>query len=290
LLQRQYRHWSALTVESGKYLGQVHTIISTTRLSRRSRPDHSAAQLRTLVAYPGHVELEGQLFEPLPEAEAEAEFVAKLIPETWYLRGTDADADTMLRELPNFSVFYFSGHAAQRAYGGELVVQSPHGGEMISASRLERLRLPHTKLVVLSACSTAVESGSSPINPNGLVGAFLNAGAAEVVASLWSVDSSKTDTLMTNFYRRFLAQLDAGTALRAAQEDLRQRTPDLHPYFGISPDDEMSLGELMPPGSMVDVGSCIQLLRRTSVQAGVKLSRQSSNPEVIAVFGPTETA
>lgn len=226
--------WSALTVENGVYFGQLHTIMNTTGLFARENPRNSMTRPRTLVAYPGPVELEGELFKPLPEAEAEAESVAKLSPGTLYLHGKEANADKILHQLRNFSTFYFSGHAAERAYGGELVVQGPHGGEIISASRLERLNLPRTRLVVLSACYTALAPGNTPGNPNGLVGAFLSAGATEVVASHWGVDSSKTSTLMTSFYRNFLAQSSAGAALRAAQDEIRSRTPDLHPYYWAS--------------------------------------------------------
>lgn len=226
--------WSALTTESGEYFGQLHTIVNTTGFFAHVKPRHASIASRTLVAYPGPVELQGEKFLPLPQAEAEADFVAKLSPGTVYLHGNEADADTILRELPNFTVFYFTGHAAERTYGGELVVQGRRGGDVISASRLERLHLFRTQLVVLSACSTAVTPGSTSENPNGLVHAFLRAGANEVLASRWSVDSSRTNTLMNSFYRNFLARPSAAEALHTAQEETRSKASQLHPYYWAS--------------------------------------------------------
>ncbi len=84
-------------------------------------------------------------------------------------------------------------------------------------------------LVTLSAC----ESGRSQVLGGdellGLPYAFLGAGAAALLVSLWLVDDESTATLMAAFYRR-VAQGDGyAAALRHAQRSLLASHP--HPYY-----------------------------------------------------------
>jgi CHAT domain-containing protein len=84
-------------------------------------------------------------------------------------------------------------------------------------------------LVTLSAC----ESGRSTVLQGdeviGLPRAFLGAGAAAVVVSLWLVQDESTVTLMTHWYNGLNEGMGRATALRAAQRALRERHP--HPYY-----------------------------------------------------------
>src|SRR5213592_921066 len=63
-------------------------------------------------------------------------------------------------------------------------------------------------LVVLSACQTGLGSGALADVPAGddwvgLTRAFLHAGAANVVATLWAVDDWATAALMERFYEGY---------------------------------------------------------------------------------------
>jgi CHAT domain-containing protein len=78
------------------------------------------------------------------------------------------------------------------------------------------------RLVVLSACETAVGSGLLADVPAGddwvgLVGAFLFAGASNVVASLWRVEDRATAVLMSHFYRELREGYLPPAALSRAQ-------------------------------------------------------------------------
>jgi CHAT domain-containing protein len=85
-------------------------------------------------------------------------------------------------------------------------------------------------LVVLSACETAL---GKEIKGEGLVGltrGFMYAGAARVVASLWSVDDKATAKLMKQFYEGMLREgLRPVAALRAAQVAMWEKKKS--PYF-----------------------------------------------------------
>jgi len=86
-----------------------------------------------------------------------------------------------------------------------------------------------SRLVVLSACRTAL---GPEVRGEGLLGlsrAFLHAGASQVVASLWSVEDNASAAFMARFYEALLRDhLTAAAALRRAQLALRAdpRTAD----------------------------------------------------------------
>lgn len=87
------------------------------------------------------------------------------------------------------------------------------------------------RLAVLSACATAASDLDGAWNPDGLVRAFLRAGAAEVVASRWNVDSEATAELMEAFYRSVAAGAAPGEALEAASREIRARHGRSHPHY-----------------------------------------------------------
>jgi CHAT domain-containing protein len=87
-------------------------------------------------------------------------------------------------------------------------------------------------LVVLSGCRTALGREVYGEGITGLSRAFLFAGAARVVASLWKVDDAATAALMTHFYRGlFVEKLPPATALKAAQVALRKEERWASPYY-----------------------------------------------------------
>jgi CHAT domain-containing protein len=59
--------------------------------------------------------------------------------------------------------------------------------------------------------------------------AFLSAGAAKVMMSLWKVHDRATQLLMVNFYRNWLATNDLHQSFKNAQLNLRRKYP--HPYY-----------------------------------------------------------
>jgi CHAT domain-containing protein len=86
-------------------------------------------------------------------------------------------------------------------------------------------------LVVLSACRSGL---GKEVFGEGLIGmtrAFLYAGAASIVVSLWQVDDDSTSGLMVHFYRHLLDTGDRVEALRQAKLDLLDGSPYSHPYF-----------------------------------------------------------
>ncbi len=87
-------------------------------------------------------------------------------------------------------------------------------------------------LVVLSACDSALGAN---VRGEGLIGVtrgFMYAGASSVVASYWKVNDEAGAELMKHFYSNMLQQnMTAPAALRAAQNQIRQRPEWRSPYY-----------------------------------------------------------
>src|SRR5665811_2382966 len=74
-----------------------------------------------------------------------------------------------------------------------------------SASEILDLQLARTRLVVASACQTGVIAGHEATDEAlALSTVFLGAGAAGVIASLWSVEDYATSLLMVRFYEALI--------------------------------------------------------------------------------------
>lgn len=93
------------------------------------------------------------------------------------------------------------------------------------------LRL-EAKLVVLSACETAL---GKEIKGEGIVGltrGFMYAGAPAVAASLWKVDDRATSDLMQRFYQKMLKKnLPPSESLREAQISMIKDKYYAHPFY-----------------------------------------------------------
>lgn len=121
-------------------------------------------------------------------------------------------------------LFSFVELAGDGADDGRLEVQEVFG-----------LRL-NARLVVLSACQTALASGAlSDVPPGddwvGLVRAFLYAGASNVLATLWSVEDVATARLMERFYSSLAAGRAEAAAIAEAQRSMLRNPETTHPFY-----------------------------------------------------------
>jgi CHAT domain-containing protein len=95
-------------------------------------------------------------------------------------------------------------------------------------------------LVTLSACQTGRNVLGGGDELLGLMRAFLSAGAASVVLTLWAVEDRSTAQIMEAFYRQLAAGKGKGESLRQAQLQFISRAENAsgaqseqyaHPYF-----------------------------------------------------------
>ena len=121
-------------------------------------------------------------------------------------------------------LFSFVDLAADSAQDGRLEVHEVFGLHLAA------------DLVVLSACQTGLGAGALGDVPAGddwigLTRAFLHAGAAHVVATLWPVEDWATAALMERFYEGYLSGGDTDRALAAAQRTLLATPATAHPFY-----------------------------------------------------------
>jgi len=100
---------------------------------------------------------------------------------------------------------------------------------IVTALKLSGLKLKGTELVVLSACQTGVVDINSTDSVSGLSKAFIQAGAKDIVMSLWSVNDQATKELMSSFYKQMQTQPNYATALKQAK--LKMIEQGMHPFF-----------------------------------------------------------
>jgi tetratricopeptide (TPR) repeat protein len=159
---------------------------------------------------------------PLPYAEIEVRQAAALFPEATILLQDEAD---VMAAAERASHVHFACHGyADVSRPLASYLELPGGRRLYVAELLDHSdRLRGTRVAVLSACQTAL-AFDQPDEWLALPTAFLVAGVAGVVASLWPVDDLATAILMSRFYDHLLGGAAPAEALREAQRDLADTT------------------------------------------------------------------
>lgn len=162
---------------------------------------------------------------PLPAAADELRRIAELWPDDYQLafadQATEGNFQALLAEP--VGVLHLATHAVldERPGGGALIVlgTDAHHDGLLHPKEIAALDLS-VGLTVLSACRTAIQDEQGRALSS-LSGAFLAAGSAAVLATLWDVDDHASAVFMEQFYY-FLGRGSApAEALRRAKLRLR---------------------------------------------------------------------
>jgi CHAT domain-containing protein/tetratricopeptide (TPR) repeat protein len=231
------------------YLPSVAVLATQRRLLAGRRPAAGwLAVVADPVYEPGDPRLASAAGDALPAAQTRGRFAFHRLlnagPEatailadlpagkTYRADGVDARKKAVLAgSLAGYRVVHFATHGrlepdrpqlsflALSRFDGE--GREVDGAGALYAHEIYGLDLP-AELVVLSACDTAL---GREVRGEGLVSglprAFLHAGAARVLVSLWEVGDPSTAELMTVFYRALIGRgLPPARALQVAQTAL----------------------------------------------------------------------
>ena len=161
---------------------------------------------------------------PLAAAPAEAAAIrARISGRISELSGDNATKARLdAAQLDQFAVLHFASHALvdeERPLRSALVLAD--GGRW-SAEEIYRSKL-RADLVVLSACSTAAGAATAGEGVMSLSRAFLQAGAAATIATLWDVPDAPAPAFADVLYRELSQGHALGAAAAEARRELRRR-------------------------------------------------------------------
>ncbi len=175
----------------------------------------------------------------MPFAQIESTIVRHLLQPNTHINSASADLATVEDALrqPHAS-FHFTGHAAYNSRSPEASALALTD-EPLTAKRISQLDLSSYNFITLAACETAI-TGRENINTEyvGLSSAFLQAGAANILSTLWQVDEIANAWFTIYFYQQLLSGKSPAEALAMTQRWLQtvtwQNLSDWLAQFGSS--------------------------------------------------------
>lgn len=255
--------FAALMDQAGKYVAETHVVSvapSATVLYVLRHKTHPAAKYAFLgVGHTGATsnhgshgvageladvvrgvfDLSNPQIAPLAYAGEEVKAAAGTIgPPARVLLGKNASEEKLKSEpLDDIEIMHFAVHGVVNTSEPDrsalLFADGPQSTEdgLWQAREIRTLSLK-TDLVTLSACDTGIGKIEREEGVDSLVGAFLMAGAKNVVASLWPASDRYTATLMEKFYTHLAQGMDEAAALNRAELDiLQQYGHQATPYY-----------------------------------------------------------
>jgi tetratricopeptide (TPR) repeat protein/CHAT domain-containing protein len=162
---------------------------------------------------------------PMPFAQLESAIIRHLAKSATCVKSNDATTDNVLKRVQkSFATFHFTGHGAYNSRNPADSALALTDG-LLTAKDISQLDLSSYKLIVLAACETAL-TGNDGIKTEyvGLSSAFLKAGAANVLSTLWPVDEISSTWLTIRFYQFLLTGNAPRIALNRAQTWLKTVT------------------------------------------------------------------
>jgi CHAT domain-containing protein/cytochrome c-type biogenesis protein CcmH/NrfG len=184
----------------------------------------------------------------LPAASREATAIISYYKTARLLLGDNARVRPVKSELERSDVAHFATHYVVDARSemlSKLVLASEStdataredGDGVLRAYEIYSMKLPRTRLVILSACQTGIEHQYGGEGGVSLARPFIAAGVPLVIASLWPVDSNSTAELMIAFHKhRKRDRVPTAEALHRAQLDMLHSPDERYrqPYYWAS--------------------------------------------------------
>ena len=178
--------------------------------------------------------------EALPASRQEVGAIGDIYGDKATVRvGAAASKRAFLAEAPTKSIVHIATYGVLNKDNPlfSFVEFAPEGKEdgRLEVHEVFALTL-NARLIVLSACQTALGSGAISDVPAGddwvgLVQAFLYAGAGNVLATLWPVEDVATARFMSGFYRNLTAGRSESAALAEAQRVALRDPRTAHPFY-----------------------------------------------------------
>jgi CHAT domain-containing protein len=213
-------------------ISHAHSVETWVLSRMRARRAAKGAPHALVVSDPKPVP--GLALRPLPNAEKEARFVAELVNgleggQSMTLRDEAATCSNVVRvvnqSVPPVTHIHFACHAfadLRQPKQSGLILSDGKVLTVFDLADPARSPVATLRLAVLAACQTAVVGTDLVDEAIGLSAAWVQMGAATVVASLWPISDEATLAIMKKFYQLHLIDgLPPSDALWLAQRWLR---------------------------------------------------------------------
>lgn len=165
--------------------------------------------------------------EQIPAAREEAYAVSRQLEGWTVLVDEEATSARIRVSAPRCGVLHLACHGLFRA-DNPMFSSLKLGDGWLTAGDVMQMQLPRA-FVALSACESGRNQAIGGDEVLGLSRAFLGAGAATVLVSLWLVHDEAAADLMTTMYGRVGQGQSWAAALRGSQLALKEQRP--HPYY-----------------------------------------------------------
>lgn len=225
-----YLSFPALVSDSGKYLLEDYVFTTSQspsvflHFSRTALEQSKVKNEKVLsVGNPRLDRAANQDRDDLPNAKQEALDVRKLYKDGVILLEANATKAAVKHQMINFDVVHLATHSvldSDLPSNSKLLLAKGESESDLSADEIYRLKMPRTRLVVLSSCQSGAERYYDGEGMASLARAFLGAKVPLVVASLWPVDSKATEKLMVSFHRHRTNGNTTAEALAIAQREM----------------------------------------------------------------------
>jgi CHAT domain-containing protein/tetratricopeptide (TPR) repeat protein len=168
--------------------------------------------------------------------QREARAVAKVLDTSHVYLGSNARRGALAEFAPHAAVVHIAAHGVfnpSDPLASMILLSDGTAGGSDPFTARDVLQLPRlsSRIVVLSGCETSRSSTDLSGESEGLVRAFLVAGANAVVAGQWRVDSPSASRFMEHFHGEFRSTGAVAAALRTAALDLKNTRATQHPYY-----------------------------------------------------------
>ena len=150
------------------------------------------------------------------------------------LVGSQATKRAFLDNAAVSNIVHFAGHGVVRPEApllSHLVLATDTTDATagtLTARDLFDLRLPRTRLAILSGCHTGSGRLSDTEGASSLARALFAAGVPAVIASLWAVDDEATAEFFASYHRRLSRGEDPTSALVRTQREWMARDRGWH--------------------------------------------------------------
>jgi CHAT domain-containing protein len=151
---------------------------------------------------------------------------AKLESATLWRSGLNlniAGGSTLQSDVAEADVLHYTGHGIEE---NKSIAPPGQSSFVVSGGSMLRCRL-----AVLAACRTFDQRENIAEDVPSFTRILLQAGAKNVIATQWDVDSRMTQKLMVRFYAELANHQTFAEALRRAQSSIQSDPAAAHPYF-----------------------------------------------------------